>query len=115
MYLRTHELPKGHLCIIIHTAGDIGWGKSTSCPNICIKANGRFPVKLGSDRRETLPERVSNDFGRLNFRRQKFFFGENFERKFLFFCQFGVDFDELQRNGRQNQLPGQILLQIDLS
>ena len=26
-----------------------------------------------------------------------------------------MDFDELRRNGRQNQLPGQILLQIDLS
>ena len=34
---------------------------------------------------------------------------------FFVFCQFGVDVDELRRKGRQrkNQLPGQILLQID--
>ena len=37
------------------------------------QTNGRFPVKLGSDRRETLPERISNDFGRFIFRRQKKF------------------------------------------
>ena len=48
--------------------------------------NGRLPVKLGSDRHETLPERVSNDFGRLIFRRQKKIFGENFGQKFLFFA-----------------------------
>ena len=47
--------------------------------------NGRLPVKLGSDRRETLPERVSNDFGRLIFRRNFFFFGENFGSKISFF------------------------------
>ena len=39
------------------------------------QTNGRFPVKLGSDRRETLPERVSSDFGRVIFRRQKKNFG----------------------------------------
>ena len=58
--------------------------KLTSCPNICIKANGRFPVKLGSDRRETLPERVSNDFGRLNFRRQICFSAKISDRTFRF-------------------------------
>ena len=48
--------------------------------------NEPFPVKLGSDRRETLPKRVSNNFGRLIFRRQRNFFVENFGQNISFFA-----------------------------
>ena len=41
--------------------------------------------------------------------RQNFWIGN------FFFCQFGVIFGEPRPNGPQNQLPRQILLQIDLS
>ena len=67
--------------------------------------------------------RSARNFAKTRFRRfPTFGFStpkKNFRRKFRIenfrFCQFGVDFDEVRRNGRQNQLQGQILLQIDLS
>ena len=43
-------------------------------------SNGRFDVKLGSDRPQTLPKRVSDDPRHFIFRRRKFF--QNFERPF---------------------------------
>ena len=41
-------------------------------------------LEHGSDRRETLPKRVSDNSRRFVFRRRKFFFGENFDRKTRF-------------------------------
>ena len=49
--------------------------------------NGRLPVKLGSEQRETLPERVSNHFGRLSFRRQKLFFLRRIRTEHFVFLQ----------------------------
>ena len=43
--------------------------------------NGRLPLKLGSDRRETLPKRVSDDPGHFIFRRRTCFFGKIVCRK----------------------------------
>ena len=39
-------------------------------------SNGRLPLEDGSDRRETLPKRVSGDSRRFIFRRQKKFFSQ---------------------------------------
>ena len=47
--------------------------------------NGHLPVKLGSDRCETLRKRISDDSERFIFHRQKNFFGEIFGAKNLFF------------------------------
>ena len=54
--------------------------------------SGRLPVKLGSDRRETLPKRVSNNFRRLIFRRGKIFVRRTFRTGIFFlliWCGFG--------------------------
>ena len=47
--------------------------------------NGRLPVKLGSERRETLSKGVPNNFGRCIFR-PKTFFRRKFRIGFLFFA-----------------------------
>ena len=47
---------------------------------------GRLPLEQGSDRRETLPKRVSDDSQRFIFRRQKNFIDEIFGSKILFFA-----------------------------
>ena len=44
--------------------------------NFFETSNGRLPPKHGSDRRETLPKRVSDDPRHFIFRRRKIFFGE---------------------------------------
>ena len=77
-------------------------------------SNGRLRLEQGSNRRETLPKRVSEDSRRFIFRRRKILFDEISPGNFGF-RRFGVVLDELRPNGPQNQLPRQILLQIDLS
>ena len=78
-------------------------------------SNGRLRLEQRSDRRETLPKRVSEDSRRFVFRRRKIFFRRKFRPGKFGFRRFGVVLDELRPNGPQNQLPRQILLQIDLS
>ena len=72
--------------------------------------NGRLPLEHGSNRHETLPKRVSDDSQRFIFRRQKNFFDEIFWIKNFVFRQEGEVLGDLRPNGRQNQLPRQILL-----
>ena len=65
----------------------------------------------------------ARNFARTRFKRFRTFefstpktiFRRKFGTDIFVFCLFGVDFGELRRNERQNQLRGQILLQIDLS
>ena len=47
--------------------------------------NGRLPLKLGSDRPQTLPKRVSDDPRHFIFRRRKKCFDENFGSQNQFF------------------------------
>ena len=76
-------------------------------------SNVRLPLKLSSDQRETSVTRVSEDLQLSIFRRPP----KNrqiFRIEKSVFHQFGEVLEDLQPNGRQNQLPRQILLQIDL-
>ena len=78
----------------------------------CEISNGRLPLEDGSDRRETLGKRVSDDSGRSIFRRQKKKMDENILIENLVFCRFGQVLEALGPNGPQNHLRNQILLQI---
>ena len=53
-----------------------------------ISLYGRLRLKLGSDRRENLPKRVSDDSRNFIFRRRKNFFRKIFGSKKLFFANF---------------------------
>ena len=77
-------------------------------------SNVGLPLELGSDQRETSATRVSEDLQISIFRRRKFFGRQNFRIEKSDFRQFGEVLEDLRPNGRQNQLPRQILLQIDL-
>ena len=72
----------------------------------------------GSDRRETSAKRVSDDLQFSIFWRRKFFFEKVFRSKFVFriffsvFRYFRQILEDLGIFGRQNQLPGGILLQM---
>ena len=77
-------------------------------------SNVRLPLELGSDRREALATRVSEDLQLSIFRHRKKN-RQNFRIEKSVFHQFGEVLEDLRPNGRQNQLPRQILLQIDLS
>ena len=79
------------------------------------RTDGRLPLKIGSDRRETLPKRVSDDSQHFIFRPPPKKNRRIFWIKKFVFRLFGVHFEEPQPNGPQNQLPRQILLQIDVS
>ena len=77
--------------------------------------NVRLPLELGSDRRETSATRVSEDLQiSIVRRRTNFFWAKTFGIEKSDFRQFGQVLEDLRPNGRQNQLPRQILLQIDL-
>ena len=76
-------------------------------------SNVRLPLELSSDWRETLATRVSEAL-QLSMFRGRNFFGQNFRIEKAVFRQFGEVLEDLRPNGRQNQLPRQNLLQIDL-
>ena len=75
--------------------------------------NGRLPLKLRSDRPQTLPKRVSDDPRHFIVRRRKKN-RRNFQVRKLVIRYFGKVFEELRPNGLQNQIQRQILLQIHL-
>ena len=77
-------------------------------------SNVRLPFELSSDRRETSATRVSEDLQISIFRRWNIFFRQDFRIEKSVVRQFGEVLQDLRPNRRQNQLPRQILLQIDL-
>ena len=56
-------------------------------------SDGRLPLELGSDRRETSATRVSDDLQIAIFSRRKNFFGKNFR----FFFRFSIIFGRFPR------------------
>ena len=74
-----------------------------------MTSNGRLPPEEGSDRRETLPKRVSDNSRRFVFRRRKKIFAETFRNKKSVFLHFRPFFEELRKNRRHQQLPRQFL------
>ena len=79
--------------------------------------NFEWPFILRT-RPESLRKFVKTRFRRFatfHFSAPKIFFREIFVIGKTVFHQFGQVFEEQRPNGRQNQLPRQILLQIDLS
>ena len=60
---------------------DYGWRHGNF---FCETMNGRLPLEHGSDRRETLAKRVSDDLQLFIFRRRKTFFGICFSGSMFF-------------------------------
>ena len=60
--------------------GRLGWATTAKTPKIKFssKLNGRLALEDGSDRRETLGKRVSDDLEHFIFQRRKIFFGKIF-------------------------------------
>ena len=68
-------------------------------------SNGRLPPEHGSDRRETLAKRVSDDMQLSILCRRKNFFDKFFRLFFLDFHDFRQILKDLVNFGRQNQIP----------
>ena len=73
-------------------------------------SNVHLPLELGSNRRETSATRVSEDLQLSIFRRPPKKKRQNFWIEKSDSRQFGEVLEDLRPNGRQNQLPRQILL-----
>ena len=86
-------------------------------PDTCGRQtlNGRLPLEQGSESHQNLSKRVSDDLQLFIFLHQKLFAGNFFLIGETILHEFGQVFEEQRPNGHQNQLPRQILLQIDLS
>ena len=74
----------------------------------CVYPSNLAPI--GAKLRQRAFRKISN----FRFFDTEKFFGQNFRIDKSDFRQFGKVLEDLRPNGRQNQLPRQILLQIDL-
>ena len=92
----------------------LGWATTAKTPKNQIFfeiSNGRLPLEDGSDRRETLGKRVSDDLEHFIFRRRKIFFGKKKSRGRFVFQQSGV-LEELRGRKRHRHVGRKKLLPV---
>ena len=88
-----------------HSAGLGGWTEG----GVALTSPRSFVLQHGSDRRQTLPKRVSDDPRQLNFRREKTC-SRDFLVSEIVFGLFELVLEPPAENGPQNQLPRNFLL-----